>query len=448
MGKHGRLWIAVVVALALRLLFFWVAYTHNQGFFVQPDTPSYVVPALNMLKHHSFSEGIYPDIRPEIVRTPGYPLFLAAVFFLFGTRIAYILIVQIVISLLIVFMVYKIASLIGEEDAGFWASLIAALNPSLIISANKILTGTLYAVLLLLGLYFVIVFVHRKGSFPLLLFGFLVLSLAAFVRPIGMYLGIVLAVVLFFWMLKVKFGFKRSILYVASMLLIFLLPIFFWSYRNYTLTGFRGFSAIQPWNLLNFEAASALALRNGSVRREEAKRLMNEVLRKSRGKSFGEVYNVMQGEAMKVILANKWYFTIMQLKGIAAVWASTRAGDLFVAMGGFGMYPDFGKYFYNMGIREFISFMWKNYKEILLLHFVMLVFYLIEYLFSLFGLVSRKWSISVVVIVLTIVYLSLLSGGSAGTARFKIQIEPLISVLAGVGIVAWKQRKSGIFQEG
>jgi len=82
------------------------------------------------------------------------------------------------------------------------------------------------------------------------------------------------------------------------------------------------------------------------------------------------------------------------------------------------------------------------------LHFLMLVFYLIEYLFSLFGLVSRKWSISVVVIVLTIVYLSLLSGGSAGTARFKIQIEPLISVLAGVGIVAWKQRKSGIFQEG
>ncbi|MCD6419670.1 MAG: glycosyltransferase family 39 protein [Synergistetes bacterium] len=438
-----KLWVLVFIALILRLAFFWLAYTHNQGFFVQPDTPSYVMPALNMIKYHLFSAGIYPDIKSEIIRTPGYPLFLAMVFLLFGLKIMPILLFQIAISLLAVVFVYKIAYLIGGERAGWWAGLIAAVNPSLIISTNKILTGTLYSVMLLAAIYLIIsVLVCSKRGLSRLAFGFLILSLAAFVRPIGMYMGIVLVIVFLFWMFRNGFGLLKSLFYSLILLLIFVLPIVGWSYRNYVLTGYRGFSAIQSWDLLNYGAASTLALKNDSRREVEAKKLMENVLKEFKGKQWGELYNIMQKHAVEVILKNKWHFAIVQFKGILAVWSSTRAGDFFVASGILDEYPNFGKFFYHMSIKRFILFMWKNYRGILLLHFVLVVFYIFEYLLMLLGLFSTKWKLPVIVVLVVILYLSILSGGSLGTARFKVPIEPMVAILAGLGASRWIYRRN------
>ncbi len=78
---------------------------------------------------------------------------------------------------------------------------------------------------------------------------------------------------------------------------------------------------------------------------------------------------------------------------------------------------------------------------IILLHFGLVIFYLFEYLLMLLGLFSGKWNIPVVVLVV-ILYLGILSGGSAGTARFKVPIEPMVAILAGLGFSRWIYRRN------
>ena len=75
-GRWGA--AALLAGLALRAFF-----VHIHPRFLG-DTPLYGDLAHNMLAHHVF--GFTEDvIRPTLIRLPGYPLFLAACFVVFGT---------------------------------------------------------------------------------------------------------------------------------------------------------------------------------------------------------------------------------------------------------------------------------------------------------------------------------------------------------------------------
>lgn len=69
-------WLALGVKVALLLV---LVQAHPEAL-VSHDTPSYVEPARSLLESFSFSA----DGRPEILRTPGYPLFLVPFLALFG----------------------------------------------------------------------------------------------------------------------------------------------------------------------------------------------------------------------------------------------------------------------------------------------------------------------------------------------------------------------------
>ena len=141
--EHRRFFLGTTLAaLALRLFFFFHFPT------VTDDSRIYADLATNWLQH-----GIYgqtqltqpvQQIVPTDARLPGYPAFLAAIFWLFGAgNFKAVLLMQILLDLATCLIVADLARRTVSERAGRIAFVLAALCPFLANYASAVLTETL-----------------------------------------------------------------------------------------------------------------------------------------------------------------------------------------------------------------------------------------------------------------------------------------------------------------
>jgi 4-amino-4-deoxy-L-arabinose transferase-like glycosyltransferase len=141
--EHRRFFLGTsLAALALRLFFFF----HFPA--VTDDSRTYADLATNWLQH-----GIYgqtdltqsvKEIVPSDTRLPGYPAFLAAIFWLFGAgNFKAVLLTQILIDLAACLVVADLARRAVSERAARIAFVLAALCPFLANYAAAALTETL-----------------------------------------------------------------------------------------------------------------------------------------------------------------------------------------------------------------------------------------------------------------------------------------------------------------
>lgn len=128
---------ALLAGLALRALFI-AAHPRFGG-----DTLVYGDLAHNMLAHGIY--GLTEDhVRSTLIRLPGYPLFLALCFFLFGTgNYMAVLWVQVGIDLISCLLLARLAASMWGERAGAWVLWLAVLCPFTANYTAAALTETL-----------------------------------------------------------------------------------------------------------------------------------------------------------------------------------------------------------------------------------------------------------------------------------------------------------------
>ncbi|HUJ15782.1 MAG TPA: hypothetical protein VL284_18480 [Thermoanaerobaculia bacterium] len=235
--RAQRLDLAIVIAVALAANFAYLALSSGDYYF--PDSFTYLAPARAMLRGAGFTNDKH---QPETLRTPGYPLLLAA----FGARTLPVIILQHLLNAALAAAIYLfIRWRTANRFTAILAALVFALDPPTIHYANKLLTETLFTVILF------IVFagaLQRRNVLALaLLLGVLVL-----IRPIAMFFFVPLGVMLAIWRVP-----RRRV--VAFALVALVLPVG-WAIRNKTRTGVFTVSPIGAFNLLSHRAAAALAI--------------------------------------------------------------------------------------------------------------------------------------------------------------------------------------------
>jgi 4-amino-4-deoxy-L-arabinose transferase-like glycosyltransferase len=137
--KHFRFFVfATLAALALRLIFFlWFSRITN-------DSLVYGDIAKNWLQHGIYGLSAPDGPAPTYIRLPGYPMFLAAIFSIFGMehyRAA--LFFQIFIDLGTCFLIADLARRLVSDRAAKAAFLLAALCPFFANYASAALTETM-----------------------------------------------------------------------------------------------------------------------------------------------------------------------------------------------------------------------------------------------------------------------------------------------------------------
>jgi len=239
--------LALAAGLALRL---WML---KQYFLVNGDALIYGGIAKNLLRHgHYALDGVGSEIYPTLIRLPGYPLFLALCFRVFGME-NYISAcwVQIALELagclLLADFARRIAPAFLSRGAAHCTLWLAALCPFTAIYISEPMTESLTLFVIALALWSAARFRERSSWGPALWFTFAV-TYAALLRPDGALVGVALAPALLIGLRRnegqIAVSGKRLFRIAAVCALLALLPFAGWGWRNWQV--FHVFQPLAP----------------------------------------------------------------------------------------------------------------------------------------------------------------------------------------------------------
>lgn len=185
-----------------------------------------------------------PGLFPESFRTPGYPVFVAALYGI--TRSLFVVsAIQMLLSAFSVVLLYKIAQRFFSERISRIATGLFAIEPSSVFYAGVILSDTFFVFLFLAAIW---IFLNHKDNpaYWKMLSAGIVLGFATLVRPVAQFLPVLFAALLFF---QFRIFSKYLWRYIGYFFIGFLLIVFPWLARNYY--------HFQSWQLSSVSAITA-----------------------------------------------------------------------------------------------------------------------------------------------------------------------------------------------
>jgi hypothetical protein len=249
------------------LLRFWMLH---KFFEVNGDSQLYGSMAKNLLLHAQYALGNGAEINSTLIRLPGYPLFLAACFRLFGMENYFApaciqIVAELAACVLLALMALRLSQRMAAAQATLW---LACLCPFTAIYAAEPLTEAPTLFCIALALWAVARFQDRRDWLSAIAFTCAV-SFAALLRPDGALVGIAFAAPIALALrpstsrrealkghcvsradsaTQEASGFSRGGMFSKSAirkllvcLILALTPFAAWTYRNY-----RVFHVIQP----------------------------------------------------------------------------------------------------------------------------------------------------------------------------------------------------------
>jgi 4-amino-4-deoxy-L-arabinose transferase-like glycosyltransferase len=224
--------LALGAGAALRL---WFIHAYPE---VDGDPLIYGDIARNWLQHGIYGLTTDSGIHPTLIRLPGYPLFLAICFTLFGMEHYHaVMFAQTAIDLVACLLVAALVRRIWSRRAALAALWLGALCPFTANYAATPLAETLSIFCVALGLYSLLRWLEKPGT-PWLLPLALAMSYATLLRPDGALLAVALCPAMVVYSLKSRSGwphldFRRALNFAIAAGVLALLPFVPWTLRNW-----------------------------------------------------------------------------------------------------------------------------------------------------------------------------------------------------------------------
>ena len=451
--KSARwLWQMPVLLMSaglLRLGLMVVAYVRTgTRIMTQGDTASYLEPGRNLLLH-----GVFANARSiEIDRTPAYPLF-AELSGMWAGNVLATIVVQIGLSLLSLLLVRRVGLLaFSDANVGMASAWLLAIEPISVIYSVRIMPETLFTLLMVLVVERLVTF-QVSGRLEAVAGAGLALAAATYVRPVSYYLGPMLAGGLLMTCVVVQRGKKGTWWQAPALLLMITVPLLgAWQVRNWTYSGYKGFSSIVDKNLYFYQAAGVSAKLDHLTLADEQVKLGYPdeatylgVHREQRLWSQAERLQFMRGEALLVLRAHPMAAVESHLAGVAVVAFTPDAAEFLELV---GLYPDaesMPRRVLNEGV---VRSVWRVIEVHPLVAVVMGLFeaYLVAvYGLAVVGMVQSKKRDRTALLTLSGValYFLMISGGAQAVGRYRLPVMPELCVLAGAGLTAMRKRNAG-----
>lgn len=448
MGRD-KLIIVLIFFVAILLGFFW-----NQKIFGQPissDQLGYDGIAMDIL-----SSGQFTDHGRPTFREPGYPLFLAGIYKIFGHNYDAVRYIQIILFGLLTVIIYLLAKNIFGRNVAIFSSLGAALFYGLANQAGLVTTELLFAFLLGLFAYSIYRASAEDGN-KWLVFSALVLGSATLVRGVAEFLFFLVVINLFI-IYKNKISYKKIFCKIAIFTVCFFMVLTPWLVKNKFKNGISISSFTGYYLLLQTERMKELYPRYiGHFAGYSLGYYVSERLNFDTGRSDNKYFSYFEGPIQSRIA-----------RLIAEGYDYGDISDVFTKEA----LPQITKYplqFLSVSALNFFGFngpilirgpLWQNAADLspqfadgrhpeipsYLKLIIVLTPRLIWFLFFFFVIKSviknfHNWE-KISWLVLIIIYFNIMYGASLGLNRYALPIYPFYIMFAIAGILYFYNKKS------
>jgi len=308
--RQRALWIILGIALVTRLGFL-VAARGDVGRLFTPDSHEYDALARNLLQAGRFVRAAGAEV--ELFRTPGYPLFLAAVYGLSGGSLSAVLAVQVLLDVALCLLVYLLGRQLCSHRAGLLAAALQAVSTVAIVASLRVLSDGLFAFLLTADLLLLAHHLKTSRLWPLAA-GAVVAAAACYVRPVGLYFGLLVPIVL-----ACRRAQRRRALVFAAVFAAGVVP---WIARNHFAADYRGFSTLPVRAAFHYQGPYVMAKAEGISVDRARQRLEDELAGYAAGakRSRGELEARKASLGLAVLKRHPWTFLAMHGRGSLIVW--------------------------------------------------------------------------------------------------------------------------------
>ena len=429
-SRNKALIIILFIAFLLRITLFIVYRPWDEQIVtnkvIQLDASGYHRLALCILTDGSFGGDTF--------RTPGYPLFVASHYFLFGLKPWFVFITQIFLNIFSIIMVYHLGKTILNKKIGLIASFLFAVDPHQIAYNVTLLSDTLFTSIFLASILLLVLGFKNK-KIPYFLISAFVLGIATLVRPISQFfVFFTLGFILIYTKFKYSFRFKTIILYA----LLFILTISPWLYRNYSKYNHLNLSTAQGHNLLLYDVAYTEVLKTG----KPIKVVQSEFQEKAIEMGYNEANNpfdnsIIYNKIAVNYIRNNWkiYFR-NHFKGIFNMYTALGTQNISKLLNLESKDLSF-HHFSSPGVLKMVSgfFKSKSFHEIIIgmIIFIFLMICYISFFYGCFLMIKNKEYFYFIMLIVTIVYFSIFTG-VIGLSRYKLPITPFYITISAYGL--------------
>ena len=470
------------LALILRLLLF-STYLKDNPCKLMYDAGHYHELAQSIATGNGFA---HPDGAPQFYRVPGYSLFLALGYTLFGGSIDATLLMQIIFSAFIPILIFVLTQTLfpGAFVAACVAGVLTCLHPGFLIFSGLLMTETLFLIFLLLFFILFFTILKRQDSpWYLLLGAGLLLAAASLIRPVGLPVLLTSVFVLIltrYWQqfvsahrpfdklrvsahigpdspeceaqLRVSKGeflsATREALLVTSGWLI---GVSWWLLRSWLLTGYIFFHTLPGVHFLN-HAAARVVMRADDIDYRQAKQKLVDKLDarvRSKQKSYGrtlhaiEYCKIAEDVSKKAMLKHPFISLKLFCINMARTVFTLYSGELLVIENK-GILPGYSssRSWQEMVMRFMcpsVSTWWVQWFIVyeLLLMVLMLVATICFFLKRL--LKPTEWLLMLQILPLGMVFIVM--SLACGFARLRLPIEPFFIIVSSIFMTKFLGRR-------
>jgi len=432
--KKNAIFIVILFALLLRIIFFIAAKPWDdqvvQNEIIFSDAAGYHRLALNILDTGSFSD--LGDLGAN--RTPGYPLFVSIIYFIFGVKPWVVLFFQVLLNIVSLIMVYKLGKIMFSKKIAIIAAVLFAIDPHQILYTTTLLTETLFVTIFLVSIFFLIYGLNNKKILFLILSS-LFLGFATLIRPISQFFpAIVLLVILIYPKIGWALRLRTSIYYI----LIFLFTISPWLYRNYSKFGYASLSSIQGESLLFWFVSYTEVERTGKSIDQVRKEFSQKAKESGADENGNPFYNskIYSEIAIEYLKTNWPDYISRHLKGTINLYISIGTKGILKKLGLKSSDLNFDLYNSPNIFKMIIGFIKSKSLIEILIGLSIGGFLLICYTSFIWGCINmtkdKKYFYLIIFIAIIAYFLILL--GVFGSNRYKVPITPFYIVIAANGL--------------
>jgi len=437
--KRYKVQIAIIVIIIIGRVILVSPLYEKPELAMDGDSPGYLSFARAISGEGELGPG---GDGSDLVRTPGYPLFLAAIMLLPGELIGNIAMAQTMVSFFTGLLIFLLLRDMKSTKIGLVGLIIYLVDPVSIMWSGMVYTETLFTFFLILLVYLIYLWWKRQSRYLLIITG-IFLAIASYVRPIGAVLIIPTFLFLIYAELQSKEKKRLRNIGINLALVFFTYSILTtpWTLRNKQVWGCDTFSPIGAFNIRDFMAARVVSeLENITL--EEAQVLLRE------GDNLLCPENLEK--SLNIILEHPVTYARVHFTGLIPTLVATDINRYLDLWDNSFVMPDLWQHYLEGGFPGVLRIIFQQLKS----EFVTVSLFIIVLLFQIVILISAGWGWGAgirkssnfqqawFIFLGLVVIIMLITPGPLSYERFRVPVQPIFIYLSILGFVDIKSRIS------